>query len=89
MDLAGQPAPGPAEQGFLQAERAPAPAKSPLFPLGVVSVVLPILFLGAAPLPSSWPRNGAPGLRGWHDLRPLSIMVQKVVSPGREALADR
>ncbi len=46
-------------------------------------------FRYAAPLPFSWPRNGVPGLRVRYDFRPLSIMVEKVVSPGREALADR
>lgn len=30
-----------------------------------------------------------PGLPARHDLRPLSVMIEKVVSPGSEALADR
>jgi len=38
------------------------------------------------PLPSSWPRNGAPGLRPRHDLSPQSIMIEKVVSPGAEGI---
>jgi hypothetical protein len=35
-----------------------------------------------SPLPFSWSRNGTSGLRARHDLVPLSIMVEKVVSPG-------
>ncbi|MET8514097.1 TetR family transcriptional regulator C-terminal domain-containing protein, partial [Streptomyces sp. NPDC005077] len=30
------------------------------------------LLIAAPPLPSWWPRNGAPGLRSWHDFLPLS-----------------
>lgn len=41
------------------------------------------------PLPFSRPRNGVPGLPARHDLRPQSMMIEKVVSPGSEALADR
>ncbi len=38
------------------------------------------------PLPSSWPRDGAPGLRPRHDLEPQPIMIEKVVSPGAEGI---
>ncbi|MFJ1709956.1 hypothetical protein, partial [Kitasatospora sp. NPDC088346] len=51
--------------------------------------VLRLLSLRFAPLPFSRPRNGAPGLRARHDSSPQSIMIEKVLSPGPEALADR
>ncbi len=41
------------------------------------------------PLPSSWLRNGASGLRVRHDFPLLLLMIRGVVSPGPEASTDR
>ena len=41
------------------------------------------------PLPFSWLRNGASGLRVRHDFPPLLLMIRGVVSPGPEASTDR
>ncbi len=49
MDLAGQAAPGSAEQGVLQTGSASAAGAAPLFPAGVVCVALSVLFPLAAP----------------------------------------
>ena len=41
--------------------------------------------MGCTPLPSWWPRNGAPGLRARHDcLPPVAPMTWGVMSPGLE-----
>lgn len=49
MDLAGQPATGPAEQSLFQTEPVSPADASALFPLRGVSVVLPVVFRLAAP----------------------------------------
>lgn len=49
----------------------------------------PPLTSNSPPLPFSWPRNGAPGLRARHGFPPLLTMIRGVVSPGPEALTDR
>ncbi|MFD3842460.1 threonine/serine dehydratase [Streptomyces sp. NPDC058642] len=41
------------------------------------------------PLPFSWLRNGASGLRVRHDFPLLLLMIRGVVSPGPEASTDR
>ncbi|MFJ2061373.1 hypothetical protein ACIOMM_36520 [Streptomyces sp. NPDC087908] len=41
------------------------------------------------PLPFSWLRNGATGLRLRYDFPPLLLMIRGVVSPGPEASTDR
>lgn len=41
------------------------------------------------PLPSSWLRNGASGLRVRHDFPLLLLMIRGVVSPDPEASTDR
>lgn len=43
----------------------------------------------APPLPFSWLRNGASGLRVRHDFPLLLVMIRGVVSPGPEASTDR
>ncbi|MGW6955264.1 hypothetical protein [Streptomyces sp. PAN_FS17] len=44
---------------------------------------------GGPPLPFSWLRNGASGLRVRHDFPHLLLMIRGVVSPGLEASTDR
>jgi MFS family permease len=71
-----------------------ATASLALSVLSVASVVGqlgigPILDRFRSPLPSSWPRNGASGLRVRHDFPLLLFMIRGVVSPGPKASTDR
>jgi hypothetical protein len=49
-----------------------------------------VRFSRPPPLPFSWLRNGATGLRVRHDFPPLlRLMIRGVVSPGPKASTDR
>ena len=43
---------------------------------------------GTAPLRSSWSPTGTAGLQARYDLSPLSVMIEKVVSPSLVVLVD-